>query len=614
VPTSGTLERIHGVRELFIVAVVAAPVDRFLGSGDVILRAAPLRMMVVRGFMASPTAEVGTRRGPPDYQQPKNQRTNRGGLSLDAHGADAGSMTRQETPKRNFYRWYDVRPMETARFEELYVVSDLHLGGVTGRPIFFQDQTLAGLFDYLAKRKPPGKGELAVLLNGDVVDTLAEDIDGYVADPEKAEKIVLSIAKYPGFSAIFQAMRRFVAVPGHTLVFGMGNHDLELVYPNVQETILRLLADDDPVKRGQIRFSTSGAGVRLEVGQDSGPRASVLCVHGNEFDKWNAFSPEATNRILRAAVYDKSSELLKTPPNAGTQLVKDVMNDIKRDWPFVDLLKPEIDTVFNVLIALDPKRISAIAGVVKTFGRAATEGAYRTSRILGAQGPASTANTGLTWAPGEQLGKLIGESRSDKELLASTWKQVGNPKTTPEDLASDDEVLGVGRAFVNWLKYALGSIDSTPRKALQAALADWGGGQDTWDLDGKCEVFDGLKQAEPQADVVVAGHTHLRRQKWLRPDTKQTLYLNTGTWARLMRLTPKVLASDELFGEVWNALPAGTKRTMPDGVLIDQPTVAVIRQGQANAVQAALCEFNPGTKGGLQLVDNASWENVGRQS
>jgi len=113
------------------------------------------------------------------------------------------------------------------------------------------------------------------------------------------------------------------------------------------------------------------------------------------------------------------------------------------------------------------------------------------------------------------------------------------------------------------------------------------------------------------------------------PDTKQTLYLNTGTWARLMHLTPEVLENEMLFAQVWNALPAGSKSTMPADVLVDQPTVAVIRQREKGGpVQAALCEFNDNAEGGFQLAkgvtkkpedgtlvdEEASWENLGRQS
>jgi hypothetical protein len=277
-------------------------------------------------------------------------------------------------------------------------------------------------------------------------------------------------------------------------------------------------------------------------------------------------------------------------------------------------LKPEIDTVFNVLIALDPKRITAIAGVAKSYSRAATQGAYRVSHILGESESARSESNGLSWAPGKQFAEFLGSDQGDDDILARMWELTATPRLTPEDLASADEFLGVGRALVNWFNYAVRSIDGSPRKALRAALADWGGGQEIWKVNGACPVYDGLAGVQPKADVVVAGHTHLRRQKWLAPESKGPLYLNTGTWARLMRLTSKILDSDQLFRDVWIALPAGSKNHMPDGVLIDQPTVAVIRPQRGDSVQAALCEFKGGARDPFQLVEGATWENVGRPS
>jgi hypothetical protein len=405
-------------------------------------------------------------------------------------------------------------------------------------------------------------------------------------------------------------MVQFVAEPGHHLVILLGNHDLELAYANVQEALLTYLAGQDGDKRSRVLFATSGTGVRCLVGHDE-DCASVLCIHGNEFDKWNVVSPESMNRLMRAALYDKTSDLLSTPPNAGTKLVKDVMNAIKRDWPFVDLLKPEIESVFNILIALEPKRITAIAGVAMAFSRAATQGAYGVSHVLSAPSAAPASDDDrLSVTPGERFAEFLADGQ-DGDMLASMWKLSADPNVTPEELASGDEVLGVGRTFLNWIKYAFHAIDSSPRKALRAALADWGGGQEAWQVDGDCPIYDALAKAQPQADVVVAGHTHLRRQKRLPAGS---LYLNTGTWARLMRLTEKVLNSEKLFGDLWAALPAGSKNRMPDGVLTDQPTVAVIRPHEGNGVRAALCEFKAEAQDGFQLVDGVNWENVGRSS
>ena len=63
--------------------------------------------------------------------------------------------------------WSDNIP----RFDELYSVSDLHMGGAEpGSQIFNSGPELAGLIEFL-RAKP---GMVALVINGDMVDFLAE--------------------------------------------------------------------------------------------------------------------------------------------------------------------------------------------------------------------------------------------------------------------------------------------------------------------------------------------------------------------------------------------------------------------------------------------------------
>ena len=59
------------------------------------------------------------------------------------------------------------------RFEELHIVSDLHLGGSPGKQIFAQTTALAGWIDHLAAAGPDRR--IGLVLNGDIVDFLAGD-------------------------------------------------------------------------------------------------------------------------------------------------------------------------------------------------------------------------------------------------------------------------------------------------------------------------------------------------------------------------------------------------------------------------------------------------------
>jgi hypothetical protein len=491
------------------------------------------------------------------------------------------------------------------------------------------------LVKYLAERKAPHGGTLGLVINGDAIDVLAEETQGYVASPEDAEQAARQILDYPAFADIWQSLQDFTRSGLHQLIIVLGNHDLELAFPNVQELFLSRLAGTDEKRRGRIAFATSGAGYRCRVGHKDGGFASVLCVHGNELDNWNAVSPESIMRIVRAATYGRKSPLADEPPNAGTQLVKDVMNRIKGYWPFVDLLKPEVETVFNILLALDPKQASALGKVLAAIGKAETIGTYRVTRVLGAQpdeAAAAQAPAPSPWKPGKAFGAFLdSQATVNRDLLAAAWAETKEGHTSPEDLAGEQEqqVLGPGRVIANWFKYSWRSIFNEPMEAIRATLADWGGGQETWDLDGKCSVFDQLEKLpadlQPDVDVVVAGHTHLRRQKRL---ASGALYLNTGTWARLMRLTKECLDSKAQFAAVWNALKSMTALdaleldTNQPGqpakrkVVLHQPTVAVLRTSPTSqGLAAAICEYTPANAADpFALVEHGAWNPVGRKS
>ena len=71
------------------------------------------------------------------------------------------------------------------QYDELWVISDIHMGGerTAGRnfQIFRRGERLANFIRRLANERP--NDELALLLNGDIIDSLAEvkPSPGYIA-------------------------------------------------------------------------------------------------------------------------------------------------------------------------------------------------------------------------------------------------------------------------------------------------------------------------------------------------------------------------------------------------------------------------------------------------
>jgi hypothetical protein len=91
----------------------------------------------------------------------------------------------------------------------------------------------------------------------------------------------------------------------------------------------------------------------------------------------------------------------------------------------------------------------------------------------------------------------------------------------------------------------------------------------------------------PEIDYIVAGHTHLARV--LRRTNGGGTYLNSGTWASLMRLVPGQVASPKAFKPVFERL--STAKTIADlgSLVFRRPTAVSVRRFNGR-VEAGLDE------------------------
>ena len=102
-------------------------------------------------------------------------------------------------------------------YAELYAVSDIHMGGektsTDNFQIFNRGERLAGFIDFVGTVRPTE--EVALLLNGDIIDSLAEDeVPGYVAlDANIALKMMDRISNDPSFQPVWDALAKFVKLP-----------------------------------------------------------------------------------------------------------------------------------------------------------------------------------------------------------------------------------------------------------------------------------------------------------------------------------------------------------------------------------------------------------------
>lgn len=495
-----------------------------------------------------------------------------------------------------------MRPLPS--FDELHVISDLHIGGATGFQIFDQGELLAGLIDHLRERSP--RDQLALLINGDFVDFLAEPSPRYF-DAEGAVGKLQRMVGDPAFAPVFESLRQFVEKSKRTLIVNLGNHDLELALPWVRHWLLDYLSGGQDRVRGRIQFVFDGTGCRCEVGG-----AGILGLHGNEVDAWNVCDYEKLRRIGRDANMGQPVE--PWTPNAGTKMVIDVMNEIKADYPFVDLLKPELDAVVPTLLALDPKakpKLNEIFGIARRLTR------DKLRRAVGFLGT-TEADTGLeTPANGEAavdaiLDETFGTAVQSTAIVSPASMLVDAEKSLkagrdPMELVSQQvqaEKLGYIDSLWGWFR------GKPKHEVLREALERVGNDQ-SFDLKHVDDVFTEVDaKVRDNVDFVVTGHTHLERALYRRAGSGY--YYNSGTWVRLIRLTEDILGSPEQFKRYYNAFEKGTMAALDaeTNLVVRRPAVVSITQEESGVVGRLNRVVANGDGIDLQEVEGSRFEKA----
>ena len=236
---------------------------------------------------------------------------------------------------------------------KVYVISDLHLGGLPptaterGFRMMKHPKELAAFI-----RGIPGKRSAGVsaelVINGDFVDFLAHDHGAaqrwkpFAYGKGEALRAFEAIAS--GFDApVFEALGELVKTCRLTVM--LGNHDLELSLPEVREAFLKRLGD---APASNVRFQYDGEA--LEVGD-------AVIEHGNAHDPANAVDFDGL-RYLRAirtrGHFDLALQRRAFEAPSGSKLVATIMNPLKERYSFIDLLKPESEALYALLLAIEP--------------------------------------------------------------------------------------------------------------------------------------------------------------------------------------------------------------------------------------------------------------------
>jgi UDP-2,3-diacylglucosamine pyrophosphatase LpxH len=442
---------------------------------------------------------------------------------------------------------------------QVFIISDLHVGGDyadsddpddRGFRISTQVPALTAFVTALAD-KPPGPPVIELVINGDFIDFLAEKApssagwEPFTLDPEVAARKLETIVHRD--RALFVALGRLLS-RGHRLTITLGNHDIELALPQVRKRLMELMGVE-----GQHQFLFVYDGEAYVIGD-------VLIEHGNRYDMFNVVDHDALRRYRSLLSRNQAVPIehrFKAP--TGSHIVASIMNPVKTSYPFIDLLKPETGAALPILLALEPGTrtlLGRLALMVKQAHAHRLSGAAMPGfgGDIHAEGDADMSfgqdigsfehdmSSSATLSPGDDaLESIVHEAmgNSADEFLAEFREpvSVGDDISTAEFF---DRSLGLASLL---LARNDGDIERRLPSLLKALRAVQGDKSFDRSVETAREYLDAARELTRGGfRCVVFGHTHLAKRVALEDDA---LYINTGTWADVMRFPMEILAGSD---------------------------------------------------------------------
>jgi UDP-2,3-diacylglucosamine pyrophosphatase LpxH len=409
--------------------------------------------------------------------------------------------------------------------EELFVLSDLHLAAERNAGLFQSDAELAACLRWIFNDT---RDSLTVLA-GDVLDFLILTNGKTKVDLACLGDHTREIIEH--HPEVFDALSELARSPRHQLVLMGGDHDSELIFPSVQETIeLRL---GSGLINPTIRWLVHGEALRVRVGE-----AVVLIEHGNVLDPWNRINHAALQSAFALVSRNLSAGDDYQPP-LGSRLALEVLSQLRGSYQWIDCVKPETEAVLPLLWPFASRQQKSILSLAEE---------YLSDRDFA-------------------LNKKIGNTR-DPERLYKGEKEAEN--STQE------------KVFEDWVREMSTQRRLTPFtgreegkliKTLRSVSA-----RDTFfELERPGDSVKYLRPIfEGGTDLVIHGHTHSAKACVVDGG----FYINTGTWGQLLRL-PRSDDGDRAWQDFLSLLRKN------DAECFRHPTLARVRRDPRQGVTAA---------------------------
>lgn len=436
---------------------------------------------------------------------------------------------------------------------KIFVLSDWHLGGEKddipnqriGSQICRSAAHITRFIDWVGVESESFPGITEIVINGDMVDFLAPNSEDspkeWVSDEDD---VICRLNRIIGRSqgtagrGPFEALRDFLNRLSTELTINLGNHDIELSLPRVRQHLAGILGHSS-------RF-------RMIYDGEAIVRGRLLIEHGNRYDSWNAVSFNGLreershiSRGLSVADSDRATRFFKPP--AGTLMVVYAINTVLAEAPFINLLKPENQAAIPLLIAIEPNLKQVLSNILSLAPIIPRKSG---SRLLTAAVPANRDN--LTGDHGT-AGPIDGLEKLLRPMLGADAGLFLNPPESPLGVAQ------MAQDTFTWIKQRAEQIAATLKerlnliklikdgarlKLLEIAFRQLRDDASFKQNQEKAEYRDAAEAMlmTGKFDVVVFGHTHLQKRVEIqREGLAPGSYLNTGTWADVIKLPEALL-------------------------------------------------------------------------
>jgi hypothetical protein len=365
-----------------------------------------------------------------------------------------------------------------------------------------------------------------IVINGDFVDFLQlKPWDIRVDRSEAGKKVERIVAAHKG--SVLRSLGEFLLSPEHRLTVLLGNHDVELAFPEVWKRVAEAILAASNGRAGERLSFVALEKTRVTYVRTVGD-VPIHIEHGNLNDPYNGM-----NYTLLFQDSERRTCDFQYPP--GTQLVYEIMNQHKAKYRFVDLLKPEIPSVPLLLLALDPKAAVDVPGI-------------------GLKSLAALGNGFAGWLRNKISGPVLGraeapapEQPADEDQLSKDMAAAYQDESGATSGISEADAILINQYLESTGEDGVGaapvmrpSLAGVKKRLARAAISSLGRPVDLNDINyyrrdhpEREDTKWAKKRLTGNVKVVVFGHTH----RPLKTEFDHgRLYLNSGAWANQITL------------------------------------------------------------------------------